>query len=146
MRVAVTFILSLAALTAPALTQSATASGDNVVMLSVVHVRVPQKLPGLCLLDTTVRHVWQGNAFHEGQSLALKVPCGNYDFRLLPPDTSLHGFRLTDPTVLAKSRLGAAHLDDAGNLMWQPERGNGARVIWGYRVLDGVGLHLGNSA
>ncbi len=140
------FILAVVTLAAPALTQSATASGDNVVMLSVVHVNVPQKLPGLCLLDGTVRHVWQGNAFHEGQGLILKVPCGNYDVRLLPPDTSLHGFRLTDPTVLAKSRLGAAHLDDAGNLMWQPERGDGGRVIWGYRVLDGVGLRLGRTA
>jgi hypothetical protein len=141
MRISPVIFPALAALAAPAI-----ASGDNVVMLSVAHVGVPQKLPGLCLLDGAVRHVWQGHAFHEGQSLSLKIPCGNYDFGPLPPAMSLHGFRLTDPAVLRKSTLGAAHLDDAGNLMWQPARGDGARVIWGYRVLDGVSLRLGHSA
>ena len=141
MRILPVMVLVLAPLALPAI-----ASGDNVVMLSVAHVSVPQKLPGLCLLDGTINHVWQGSAFHEGQALTLKIPCGNYDFRFLPPATSLHGMRLTDPWVLSKSRLGAAHLDDAGNLMWQPERGDGGRVIWGYRVLDGVGLRLGRTA
>jgi len=62
---------------------------------------------------------------------------------LLPATTD--GMRLTDPAVLRAAKLGGAHLDDAGNLMWQPASGSG-HVIWGYRVLQGVPLRLGHAA
>ncbi|HVW72481.1 MAG TPA: hypothetical protein VHC39_02490 [Rhizomicrobium sp.] len=125
---------------APAFT-SAWAAGDNVVMIAVTRVAVPPALPGLCLVDGTVRHVWEGHAFQEGQSLTLRVPCGDRAGGLLPPATQRQGPRLTDPGVLKASTLGAAHIDDDGNLMWQPA--NSSRdVIWGYRVLQAVRLRL----
>jgi hypothetical protein len=133
--------LALAVLTAPAW-----AAGDNVVMISVAHVGMPAKFPGLCRVDGVVRHVWQGNAFHEGETLSLKVPCGAHaNVMPLLPAGPTSGARLTDPFVLRASMLGAAHLDDAGNLMWQPANGDG-RTIWGYRVLQAVRLHLSRSA
>ncbi|HEY2009500.1 MAG TPA: hypothetical protein VGH23_10955 [Rhizomicrobium sp.] len=140
MRVPLFLAVSLAASAAPAL-----ATGDNVVMIAVAHVQVPPTLPGLCQVDGFVRHVWEGNAYHEGQAITLQVPCGNRRGGFLPPATAIQGPRLTDPTVLSASALGAAHIDDAGNLMWQPE--NDSRdVIWGYRVLQAVRLRLGDSA
>jgi hypothetical protein len=121
------------------------ATGDNVVMIAVTHVAVPTTLPGLCQVDGTVHHVWEGHTFHEGQPLTLHVPCGDRAGGLLPPATQLQGPRLTDPTVLKASTLGAAHIDDDGNLMWQPA--NSSRdVIWGYRVLQAVRLRLSGTA
>jgi hypothetical protein len=142
MRILPVTAFSLAALT-PAL-----AGSDNVVMVAVAHVTVPAKLPGLCRLDGTVRHVWQGEAFHEGQALSLKIPCGTDALMPLPgaQPTRLSGPRLIDPQVLSASTLGAAHIDDSGNLMWQPANGSGGGIIWGYRVLQGVRLRLGQSA
>lgn len=132
-----TLLICALALATPAL-----ATGDNVVMIAVTHVTVPIGLPGLCIVNGTVRHVWEGHAFQEGQALSLRVPCGERAGGLLPPATQVQGPRLTDPTVLKASTLGAAHIDDAGNLMWQPA--NSARdVIWGYRVLQAVRLRLG---
>lgn len=140
MRVPLFLAVSLFASAAPAL-----AAGDNVVMIAVAHVQVPPNLPGLCQVDGFVRHVWEGQAFHEGQAITLQVPCGDRRGGLLPPATSTQGPRLTDPSVLSASALGAAHIDDAGNLMWQPQ--NSSRdVIWGYRVLQAVRLRLGSSA
>lgn len=140
MRILPFLALGLAVLAIPAL-----ASGDNVVMISVAHVGVPQKLPGLCQVDGAVRHVWQGRAFHDGQAVSLKVPCGTTRLIPLPPSMPTEGPRLTDPAVLRASTLGAAHIDDAGNLMWRPP--NASRdVIWGYRVLQGVALRLGATA
>lgn len=135
-----TALIALALATTPAL-----AGGDNVVMVSVSHVAVPAKLPGLCRVDGLVRHVWEGRAFHEGQAIALKVPCGDHGTGPLPPATTRDGPRLTDPYVLRTSHLGAAHIDDAGNLMWRPP-GNTRDVIWGYRVLQAVRLRLSRSA
>jgi len=127
----------------PALTP-ARALGDNVVMVAVVHVEVPQKLPGICQVGGTIAHVWEGTAFQKGQTILLHVPCGDHRGGPLPPATQTQGARLTDPTVLRLSKLGAAHIDDAGNLLWQPA-GSSRDVIWGYRVLEAVGLRL-NSA
>jgi hypothetical protein len=122
----------------------ALAAGDNVVMIAVAHVQVPPNLPGLCQVDGFVRHVWEGKAFHEGQAITLKVPCGDRHGGFLPPATATQGPRLTDPSVLSASALGAAHIDDDANLMWQPE--NSSRdVIWGYRVLQAVRLRLAGS-
>jgi hypothetical protein len=140
-------VLPVLALGFIALAAAAHASGDNVVMISVARVEVPRTLPGLCLVNGVVSHVWAGRAFQEGQALALNVPCGTHDgVRPLLPATPASGMRLTDPAVLRAAKLGAAHLDDAGNLMWQPANGDGGRVIWGYRVLQSVRLHLGRTA
>jgi hypothetical protein len=140
MRVLLVLALGLVAFPLPAL-----ASGDNVVMIAVAGVAVPHQLPGLCLVNGLVSHVWEGQAFHEGQALSLRVPCGTHDgvMPLLPATPG--GARLTDPTVLRASKLGAAHLDDAGNLMWQAASGS-RDVIWGYRVLQSVRLRLGHTA
>jgi hypothetical protein len=145
MRVLPALALALTALALPALALPALAAGDNVVMIAVAHVAVPHKLPGLCLVSGLVNHVWEGHTFHEGQLLSLNVPCGTHDgvMPLLPATPG--GARLTDPVVLRASKLGAAHLDDAGNLMWQPASGS-RDVIWGYRVLQGVRLRLGHNA
>jgi hypothetical protein len=121
------------------------AGGDNVVMVAVAHVAVPQKLPGLCRVEGTITHVWEGRAFQEGQTLILNVPCGDEAAGPLPPATAIQGPRLTDPVVLKASTLGAAHIDDDGNLLWQPV-GADREVIWGYRVLSPVRLRLGRSA
>lgn len=136
-------IVPMLAALAPAVL-AAPASGDNVVMVAVAHVAVPAKLPGVCRVEGTVRHVWQGRAFHEGQAIALNVPCGTVALIPLPPTppAPISGPRLTDPAVLRASSLGAAHIDDAGNLMWQPADGRERGVIWGYRVLQGVRLRL----
>ena len=139
-------VLPVLALGFTTLAASAHASGDNVVMISVSHVEVPRTLPGLCLVNGVVSHVWEGRAFQEGQALALSVPCGTHDgVRPLLPATPAIGLRLTDPAVLRAAKLGAAHLDDAGNLMWQPVSVS-RDVIWGYRVLQGVPLRLGRMA
>jgi hypothetical protein len=134
-------MLAFAALAFAMPASRALAGGDNVVMLSVVHVMVPARLPGLCRVDGLVRHVWEGKAFHDGQAISIGVPCGDRAAGPLPPATQGEGPRLTDPYVLSASSLGAAHIDDAGKLMWRPA-GSTRDVIWGYRVLQAVRLRL----
>ena len=51
-------------------------NGDNVVVIAVNDVRVPATLPGQCLARGVVTQVVSGSQFHAGQSLAIKVACG----------------------------------------------------------------------
>src|SRR5665213_1333044 len=111
--------LLLCAVAAPAL---AGGTGDNVVTVAVKNVSLPNGLPGLCRISGVVGDVWGGRYFRKGQPISVKVPCGNGNHRYLVPllpAVPSNGARLTDPEVLMKSRLGVAHLDDAGDLIWQ---------------------------
>ena len=119
----------------------AAAAGDNVVLVAVNKVGLPQSLPGLCRLNASVTQVWEGKAFRAGQAVVIHVPCsaGN-SFRT--PANLVHGqsAQLISVDVLLKSRQGLARIDDAGNLLWQSSgRTYGPwGVADGYRVLDGA--------
>ncbi len=119
----------------------ASAAGDNVVLIDVSKVEVPATLPGLCPLSGRVHQVWQGKAFHAGQTISLRVPCSSGNSFMTPVDLP-HGqsAHLVAVDVLRKSKQGLARLDDAGNLIWKPSgRTYGPwGVAAGYRVLDGA--------
>jgi len=118
----------------------AAASGDNALILHVSDVHVPDKLPGACKVSATVADVLQGSGYRTSQPVSLDVPCGMYTHAIpLAPAVQAHGAQLTMPDVLKASRIAAAHLDDAGHLIWEPTRPYGRwGAIWGYRVLDGA--------
>ena len=122
----------------------AAAAGDNVVLVDVSKVNVPHTLPGRCQVNGSIKQVWQGKTFHEGQAITIAVPCSAADSGRLTPAVAVPGLgpHFIAADVLIKSKQGLARLDDAGNLIWQPS----ARyygpwgVAMGYRVLDGVDL------
>lgn len=122
----------------------AAAAGDNVVLIDVSKVHVPQSLPGQCRLNGTIRQVWQGKTFHEGESLTIAVPCSAADSGRLTPAVTVPGFgpHFIAADVLRMSKQGLARIDDAGNLIWQPsERSYGPwGTAFGYRVLDAPSL------
>ena len=119
----------------------ASAAGDNVVLITAGKVDVPSKLPGLCRLNGTVSQVWEGKTFHPGQPLVLNVPCSAGNPFMTPANTGpSNGVHFIAVDVLLKAKQGMAHIDDAGNLIWQSTgRSYGMLgVASGYRVLDGV--------
>jgi hypothetical protein len=121
----------------------ATETGDNAVIIEVTKVAPPAKLPGLCRLKGVVQHVWDGKAFRPGEEISLKVPCGSGGYLIPVADTDASNqAHFVDFRVLEKSKRGAAHIDDAGNLLWQPSKRSYDSVgrVAGYRVLDGVAL------
>jgi hypothetical protein len=126
-------------------TIGASAASDNVVLIAVSKVAVPEKLPGQCDVSGTVMQVWQGTAFHRSQTISLKVPCRGDDPTFIPAVASLNSGRniyFQSAEILKESHLGLARLDDSGALNW----GGTTRVFgpWGtahgYRILDGATL------
>jgi hypothetical protein len=137
---AVWYALLASILFFPAAATQATEAGDNAVIVTVTNVSLPDTLPGLCQVNGIVGDVLEGKTFRKGQSLSLQVPCGSYASpRPLLPAVKAHGPQLIDPTVLQGIRLGAAHLDDAGWLLWEPTQPYGHwGAVWGFRVLEGA--------
>ena len=111
-------------------------TSENVVLISLAKVEVPGALPGLCQVSGTVSDVWSGAVFRKGQAIALPLPCGNHDKPMHPVKSA----SFIDPQVLQQSKLGVAHLTDAGALVWkQTVRGyHGLGPVSGYRIYDGV--------
>jgi hypothetical protein len=119
-------------------------SGDNVVVIDVAKVSVPKGLPGQCRVSGLVEQVRNGSAFHNGQSLTVAVPCGSQVHREDGPAISDSSPIFQDVEVLKGSKTGFVHLNDAGELIWQPSQqsyGTMGHAV-GYRVLDGVKLQI----
>jgi len=127
----------------PAATTQAAEAGDNAVIIGVTKVSLPDSLPGLCQVNGVISDVLEGNAFRNGQPISLQVPCGTYaNPRPLLPAVEGHSPRLLDPNVLRGVKLGGAHLDDAGKLIWAPTQPYGHwGAVWGFRVFEGVPLN-----
>ncbi|HWY61045.1 MAG TPA: hypothetical protein VNW15_04010 [Rhizomicrobium sp.] len=120
---------------------AANATGDNVVIITVGHVALPAKLPGLCDLSGAVSQVLEGKRFRAGQVISLKVPCSGGESHLIPAVAVLgapDNVRFIAADVLEKSQHGLARIDDAGALIWQYSKSAYGRwgVAGGYRVLD----------
>lgn len=124
------------------LAASAAAAGENVVLIQPSQVSVPAALPGDCRIDGLVREVWAGSAFHVGQAVSITAPCSDGKAKLERKPAKPHraGDPMPpiplDPVVLRRRPLGAAHLDDAGRLIWTPTRrayGNWGRIA-GYKT------------
>jgi len=122
----------------------ASGAGDNVVVIDVTKVLLPRSLPGECRVSGFVDQVRDGSAFHAGQTISVAVPCGAHAHLEGGPAISPSGPTLQDIEVLKKSKSGLAHLNDGGELIWQPTKQSygtmGSAV--GYRVLDGVSLPI----
>jgi hypothetical protein len=119
-------------------------TSDNVVVIDVSKVSLPHNLPGQCRVNGVVEQVWDGSAFHRGQSISVAVPCGAQVHRDDGPVISPYSPILQDVETLKKSKSGFVHLTDAGELIWQPTKqsyGTMGNAI-GYRVLDGVSLPI----
>lgn len=120
---------------------AASAAGDNVVLIAVNKVDLPHSLPGLCRLNASVSQVWEGKAFHPGQTLVLNIPCSAGNSFMTPANLIQgQGTHLFAVDVLRKSKQGLARIDDADDLIWKPS--NRSYGPWGmadgYRVLDGA--------
>jgi len=120
-------------------------AGDNVVTIDVTKVALPRNLPGECRVSGVVDQAWTGLAFRSGQDISIAVPCGARPHLIDGPAIASNSPALQDVEVLLKSKLGFAHLTDAGELIWQPSRQPYGTwgVVDGYRVLDGVSLPIG---
>ena len=119
-------------------------AGDNVVVIGVTKVFLPGSLPGECRVIGVVDQVRNGSAFHYGQTISVAVPCGAQAHLEGGPAISHSSPTLQDIEALKKSKSGFAHLNDAGELIWQPmleSYGTFGRAV-GYRVLDGVSLQM----
>ena len=123
----------------------ATDAGDNVVTIDVTKVALPRNVPGECRVSGLVSQTWAGSAFRTGQTISIAVPCGARPHLIGGPAIASNGPALQDVEVLMKSKLGFAHLTDAGELIWQPSRQpyGPYGIVDGYRVLDGVALPIG---
>ncbi len=121
---------------------SVLAAGDNVVVITVDKVTVPQRLPGNCEVQGTIGEVWEGKKFHSGEAISLKVPCRGNDASLIPAvaTDAPAGPRFIAADILRQSHHGFARLDDAGNLIWDySKRTYGPwGLAGGYRVMDGI--------
>ena len=116
--------------------------GDNVVVIDVAKVSLPKNLPGQCRVHGVVEQVRNGTAFYRGQIISVAVPCGAQVLRDDGPAISSNSPIFQDVEVLKKSKSGFVHLNDAGELIWQPSQqsyGTMGHAV-GYRVLDGVSL------
>src|SRR5450755_1911222 len=116
-------------------------AGDNVILLDVLRVTLPDNLPGFCQVGGNIGRVWQGQTFQTGQSVSLRVPCGAHSKPMpLAPAIQDHPAQLIDPRVLLASKVGLAHVDDAGDLIWEPTKKSYGQfgIAWGYRVMDGA--------
>ena len=135
------FILALALLGSGI--AAANAAGDNVVLITVEKVTVPEKLPGACAVSGIVAQVLQGNIFHAGKAISIQVPCDSGAPRLVPAVAVISGpdnVHYIAAPILQQSKQGFARLDDSGALIWQPSGRNFGRygTAWGYRVVDGL--------
>lgn len=119
-------------------------SGDNVVVIDVAKVSLPKSLPGKCRVKGVVTQVRNGSAFHYGQSISVSVPCAAQVHREDGPAISDNSPFLQDAEVLRRSKSGYAHLNNAGELNWQPSQQSYGTMghAFGYRVLDGVSLPI----
>jgi hypothetical protein len=115
---------------------------NNVVTIAVRKVSLPSYMPGLCGVSGVIEKVWDGKAFHSGESIALKVPCSGGASHLTPAQavTEDHHFTLVAADVLLKSKQGAARLTDSGALVWKATSRSYGTIgaVWGYRVIDGA--------
>lgn len=118
--------------------------GDNVVVIDVARVSLPKSLPGQCRVSGVVEQVRNGSAFHHGQFLSVTVPCASQVHREDGPAISDNSPIFQDAEVLKRSKTGYAHLNDAGELNWQPSQQSYGTMgqAFGYRVLDGVSLKI----
>jgi hypothetical protein len=118
--------------------------GDNVVVIDVAKVSLPKSLPGQCRVSGVVDQVRNGSAFHNGQSISVAVPCGSQVHREDGPAISDNSPIFQDVEVLKKSKSGFVHLNDAGELKWEPSKQSYGTMgrAFGYRVLDGVRLQI----
>jgi hypothetical protein len=125
--------------------------GENVVVIAVSNVQLPNALPGQCLVRGLVQQVVSGCRFQPGQPLVIKVDCGVgtpiLDSRPATREAQASGS--VDAAVLAQSKLGVVRLDDTGRVLWQPSPDFAADKfsqygkIAGYRVLEGSALPIG---
>lgn len=152
-------LLALATLPAAARAAEAQINHENLIVIQVGKVIIPANLPGPCRVEGVVSQVIEGPTYHAGQPIWLDVPCTRHsalDFRPAPgtripspgipnPPPAAAEFYGLDPVLLRGSKVGAARLDDRGNLIWD------ARVsplrpaapydgVMGYRMLDGPRL------
>lgn len=139
-------LLASSLLFSACLAASAAGSGDNVVLLNVEKVAVPDKFPGLCDVTGTITNIFQGAAFHHGQAIAVKVPCSSGAPTLTPAVAVITGginVYFVPAPILKNSHLGLARLDDQGKLIWSAPSGN-IHTPWGapygYRVVDGTAM------
>lgn len=118
---------------------------DNVIIISVTQVHLPESYPGACEMDGVIRDILDGKSFERGQRITVRVPCGIRSApMLLPPAVSIHGPEMIAPDVLQRSKLGVAHITGAGKLIWEPtEKSFGTLgAVAGYRVIPGVSLPI----
>ena len=122
---------------------AANAAGDNVVLISVEKVTVPEKLPGACAVSGTVAQVLQGDTFHAGKAISIQVACDSGAPRLVPAVAVISGpdnVQYIAAPILKQSKRGLARLDDSGALIWQPSGRSFGRYgpAFGYRLVDGL--------
>ena len=96
------------------------ASAENAVIIAVSTVRLPGALPGKCQVSGVIRDVREGGAFRPGQPISLNVPCRKTAGVLEHLTAPIVQDQGVNAEVLARSKLGFARLDDAGNLVWRP--------------------------
>ena len=134
---------------APSATAQLPADHQNLVVLNVAKVTVPNHLPGPCRVEGVVSEVIEGGAYRVGQPIWIDVPCTHHsalDFRPAPsvrmpragetnPPSAAVEFYGLDPALLRGSKIGAARLTDDGRLIWGATRGE-LGGITGYRMLD----------
>lgn len=153
-----TAFLALGLLAPAALAWAQSSARDNVVVLRVTDVRVPETLPGRCRVTGAVREVWDGAAFRIGQPLSIAVPCmvrqpvleqgpaerGRPAHPGGPPPIAPPPPRPLDTVVLKQAARAVVHLDGAGQLIWTPTATAYDRIgrIAGYVVLDGATVPL----
>ena len=115
------------------------------MVIDVAKVALPKSLPGRCRVLGVVEQVRYGSAFHNGQSISVSVPCGAQVHREDGPAISDNSPFFQDAEVLRRSKSGYAHLNNAGELKWQPFQQSYGTMgrAFGYRVLDGVSLPIG---
>jgi hypothetical protein len=131
----------------PALAAAPIVLRDNVVVIELSDVALPERLPGDCSVEAQVREVWSGTAFHLGQRISLSVPCGHQapivDPR--PARPRAPGEQRLDVSVLHRSALAAVHVDDRGGLIWAPSRPHDEQSVVGYQPLSATKLQLRRS-
>ena len=124
---------------------AANAAGDNVLLLDVAKVTVPDKLPGECDVNGSVNRVYQGTAYRAGQAIALKVPCSSGEPKLSPAVAVITGgenvYYVPAP-ILKNSHQGLARLDDDGKLIWSATSNvyGGWGIAYGYKVVGGTAM------
>jgi hypothetical protein len=134
---------------------------DNVIVLGVRDVQVPENLPGQCNVTGAVREVWDGADYRIGQPVSIEVPCmvrkpvlekgpavqGQPSLPSARPPPAPSAILPLDTVVLKQSATAVVHLDNAGKLIWTPTERAYNRVgpVAGYVVLSGATVPLASS-